>query len=85
MFNFPLCRLRKDPSRCPNVVVGQSSAPSRELASQNDVDSLGKDQLRVSAAAADVGMLPIPPETRINFAVVTSDAPETQNHTSEKP
>jgi hypothetical protein len=53
--------------------------------SVHDLGGSREDQLRVSAAAADVGMLTIPPKARINFAIVTSDAPTTQNHTSEKP
>lgn len=52
---------------------------------QYDIGSLGEDQLRVSASTADVGMLPVPPEAGIDFAVVTSNASEAQNHTAQKP
>jgi hypothetical protein len=47
---------------------------------QNDFGLLGRDQLRISAAAADVGVLPIPMEMGIDLAVVSSNTPNAEQH-----
>ena len=41
---------------------------------------LGRNNQRPSTAPADVGVLPIPVEARINFPVIPGDAAETQEH-----
>ena len=43
---------------------------------------LGRNNQRPSTAPADVGVLPIPVEARINFPVIPGDAAETQEHSS---
>ena len=41
---------------------------------------LGRNNQRPSTAPADVGVLPVPVEARINFPVIPGDAAETQEH-----
>ena len=41
---------------------------------------LGRNNQRPSTAPADIGVLPVPVEARIDFPVIPGDAAETQEH-----
>ena len=44
---------------------------------------MSEDELRVSAPPADVGMLPIPTEMRIDISVVSGDAAKGEEHSAD--
>lgn len=73
--------------RCTQPASRFGSLVRRQLplsARLKDAALLRRNQLKISTAPADIGMLPVPPKAWIDFTVVAGNPTKTENHASEK-
>jgi hypothetical protein len=70
-------------SPCPNVDIGTEIISSRNRSTGDLCEGSREYQLGLATAPADIGMFPVPPQARIDLAIVAHDLAKTEEKASK--